>query len=296
MTDQVNAAATGQPATPAPQSNTASTALSGSNQQNTIPTNNDGWAGLSLDPETAGLIKVKGYKNPNELAKAYIESTKMIGADKIAIPGRDAKPEDIKAYHRKLGAPENPDGYGFKKPEKGSYDDNSAKWFAKTAFEAGVPVKQAQALHDSFVQHIALQETAMSKQAEVDRTNLWNELKDEWGVAHDRNLDIAKRAVAKYLPKDQAPQLLDKIEEAVGAPALVKLFHAIGKDMLEDNMERGSKKNESFLKSPTEAKNEINRLFSDKEFMSQYMDRNNSMHNQAKQRMADLHKMAVGGN
>jgi hypothetical protein len=52
------------------------------------------------------------HKTPTELADAYVETSKRLG-NAIEIPGKDAKPEQIQAFFKKLGVPETAEGYEF---------------------------------------------------------------------------------------------------------------------------------------------------------------------------------------
>jgi hypothetical protein len=42
---------------------------------------------------------------------------KLLGKDKVVIPGKNASAEEIAEYHKRMGRPENPEGYEFKSIE-----------------------------------------------------------------------------------------------------------------------------------------------------------------------------------
>lgn len=56
------------------------------------------------------------FKDVGALAKSYVETKRLVG-DAVRLPKADAKPEEITAFHRKLGVPESPDKYDVKLPE-----------------------------------------------------------------------------------------------------------------------------------------------------------------------------------
>lgn len=293
MSENVAAATSATPAanSPAPISAAALvTQPTQSTEQVAQPT--DIWANMGLDPDVSALVKTKSYKNVNDLGKAYINAQKLIGSNKIALPGQDAKPEDWRAFYRQAGMPEKPDDYNFKKPEKGYYDDTSAQWLRKTAHDLGLSKKQAEALHDQYIGHVSAWEQAMKQQQAVESVNLMNGLKDEWGLAYDKNIEQAKRAVGKYIKGPEAANLLSQIEDAIGPVQLIKLFHGIGADLSEDSTEVVKS---SFVKTPGDANAEIDRMYADPEFMKKFTDRNNPQHQWAKDEMAKLHMMAAGG-
>jgi len=297
MTTEIAAVPTTTPApttsnTTAPVQPNASTILAGQQSQGQPAAQSDVWAAMGLDPDNLAMIKTKGYKTPNDLAKGYVEAQRLIGRNRVPLPGPDAKPEEIKAFQRSIGVPEKPEEYDLKKPEKGFYDDNTAGWYRKTAHEQGLTKKQASAMHEAYLGHMAVQEQALSQQRQIDNTNMMNDLQTEWGSAYEPNVEIAKRAVAKYFPGEDGKKMLTEIENGVGSAQLVKICHRIGKNLSEDNIEIGKS---SYSKTPADAKQEIDRLYADPEFMKKFTDRNNPQHQWAKDQMSDLHKMQAGG-
>ena len=59
----------------------------------------------------------KEVKSLDDLWSKMSGVQKMIGKDKIALPGEKATKEEISAFHARLGRPENPEGYEFKSVE-----------------------------------------------------------------------------------------------------------------------------------------------------------------------------------
>lgn len=104
---------------------------------------------------TKNAERVKDVPSALKLAR---EQDKMIGeqakklGDAVRIPGKDATPEDIKAYREKMGIPLDAEGYEFAAPkdlpEGLPYDGDKAKSFAAKAAEIGLTKAQAQAVHD----------------------------------------------------------------------------------------------------------------------------------------------------
>ena len=68
-------------------------------------------AGLSEDMK--GHPTIQKFQDVASLAQSYLEAQKLIGADKIVKPGKDATPEQMAEFYNALGRPENVDGYGF---------------------------------------------------------------------------------------------------------------------------------------------------------------------------------------
>lgn len=80
-------------------------------------------------------------KNFATLAKSYVNSQKMIGKNKIALPGENASQEELDAFYSALGRPKTAADYkhdAVKLPEGITLDDASVAEFRNFAFEHGL--------------------------------------------------------------------------------------------------------------------------------------------------------------
>src|ERR1043166_4329236 len=109
----------------------------------------DTWAGFQ-EPDQR-YIGNKGWKSPTDMYTSYrhLEAVlgKVTGANPdtvVVLPKDDPEGKYRREALTKLGAPEKPEGYGFKVPEKG--DPTIAKWAAETFHKHGIPAQEAQAL------------------------------------------------------------------------------------------------------------------------------------------------------
>jgi hypothetical protein len=230
---------------------------------------------------TKNAERVKDVPSALKLAR---EQDKMIGEqakklgdatkDMVRIPGKDATPEEIKAYKEKLGIPETPEGYEFKAPkdlpEGLPYDGERAKSFAAEAARIGLTKAQAQAVHDWGAAN-AVGDFTMSKEqsdakavetakAETAKLNkLWGPLDGQTFKANAAFADKAlmeiggQEALAEFqrvgLIGDAAGQKI--IQSAAIATMLAKVGQTLYK---EDEVLRGdpSKLNNPFQAGPSE--------------------------------------------
>lgn len=180
------------------------------------------------------VVQTKGWKGPADAVKSYTELEKTLGADRIVLPGKDAKPEDWEAVYGKLGRPAKAEDYGFKAPQgipEGIYDPKFASW-AQTAFHrAGLSARQAQAVHDEFVKMSVEGHNARVGEIKAKGDAGEAELRKEWGGDYDKHVEMAKRA-RKAL--DVSDDDLSAIEGAIGLPKLLKMFAKLGGRMGED--------------------------------------------------------------
>lgn len=134
-----------------------------------------------LETDTADwLSKREDIKDVRSLAKIARDKDSMVGkqaeqlAKAIIPPGKDAKPEEIKAFNEKMGIGSIPEDYiaEFKVPkdlpENLPYDGERAKSFAQLAVEAKLTKAQAAAVHDWGIKN-AVGDFEGSAQAETER-------------------------------------------------------------------------------------------------------------------------------
>ena len=132
------------------------------------------------------------------------------------VPKEGATPEEMTAYqarvaeyHKALGVPETPDGYGLKAPENLppgiAFNEEQAKDFAATAHKLGLPPNAVQELVNWKIQAEAKQQE-QSQAALVEFKNKEIEtLKQAFGdKTNERIADVAALLESVGFPKDQA--------------------------------------------------------------------------------------------
>lgn len=80
-------------------------------------------------------------KNFTTLTKSFVNSQKMVGKNKIALPGENATEEEKAAFYSALGRPATADEYkhdGVKLPDGVTLDDGAVKEFRDFAFKMGL--------------------------------------------------------------------------------------------------------------------------------------------------------------
>ncbi len=171
------------------------------------------------------------YKDLNGMAKSLINAQKMIGADKIAIPGSWATDEDWSQVYDKLGRPVASDGYNIETNEV--MTENDVGWFQDVAHKVGLNTNQAQALFGEYTDLVS----NIREQSTTDLTNLSNEreseLRREWGNNFEARIEGANNVVAEFSSEDAG--ILD-IQLSDGSllgdhPAFVRMTSGIAEFM-----------------------------------------------------------------
>ncbi|MHC4751931.1 MAG: hypothetical protein ACYTFW_18915 [Planctomycetota bacterium] len=171
----------------------------------------------TLPEDIRGNESLKDIQDSGQLAQKYLEvSTKV-----PVVPGE-------------------PEGYAFEFPEGFDASEEDVAGFRQIAFEAGLTQDQyAKALSFQVARE---QRIAEQVKADVDQNRQTSEesLKKEWGDNYEPNLEIAKRVFNKFT--DEASKQFIEQSRFGDNPAVIKLFHNIGKVLSEDILQTGSHK------------------------------------------------------
>lgn len=228
------------------------------------------------------LIQAKAWKSPAEALASYAGLEAMIGTNRLAVPGKDAKPEDWDAFFAKAGRPEKADGYQLTKPEGfEGYDDAFAGSFRDIAHKAGLLPQQAAALHDWWVEQskgnlAKAQEGLAASEAALDA-----EIGKTWGDKKAERLELAKREAAA---RGMKPEAVAALVKAVGNFQALDILADLGAGRKEGTIIGGG----SSMLTPEAAQAEVRRLEGDKDFRAAYLTQNHPGHAEAVRRMTEL--------
>ena len=181
----------------------------------------DDWKS-SLDPTYASDPSLQHIGSFDALAKSYINAQKMVGAEKVAIPGSWATEEDWNGIYNKLGRPEAPDKYELELGENANADFSD--WFKNTAHGVGLSTQQAQKLATAYGEFTGSAQQVTDEQIESRRAEVETELRKELGTNYDDKLQSANTMLQEL----DAPDLTE-IALADGSllgdnPELIKMM------------------------------------------------------------------------
>jgi len=240
--------------------------------------NADSWFTGIADESARTWVQAKGFKDPAALAESAYNLEKLIGHDRagrtLVLPKDDATPEEIKAFHQKLGVPDTPEGYKLPVPDGAdpAFSQQAAQWMHK----AGIPPKQAEALAQQWNEFaVATEAQAREEQTRVAARE-FGELTTEWGPQADAKIELAKRAAAQFIPAANAEErqaMLTKLEGAIGTKAMMTLFANIGAGLGEARVVDGSNGGggNGFGMSQQQAAAKIESLKQDKAWTAAYI-------------------------
>lgn len=207
-----------------------------------------GWlAQLPQDLRTNETLT--GFQTIGDLAGDYLTAkgklTEFDGRVAKMIPRLPEKPteDDLKAYRAAMGIPEAPDKYELKRPEwpekLGAYPEQTEKAFKEWAHNNHMTPAQVQGAYDWYMSNIVQAAGNVEQMAEQRRATATQELQKMWGDEFKANAEIATKAFWFFADQDTM-QWFDK--SGLGDnPAIIKLFHNIGLQLMDDRMLRDVK-------------------------------------------------------
>ena len=183
------------------------------------------------------------------MAQSYVNAQRMIGADKVAIPGKHGTDEEWNQVYDKLGRPEAPDGYELEMnnvPEGLAANPELVGWFQQTAHKVGLSPQQAQTLADEYNTMAGVAEQSPDEavaEAEAREQEGVRELQKEYGKAFDNKIGLAKAVLQEHGGGDLLELKLSDGRPLGSHPDLVRTFVNIG-DMMK------AKLGEDSIRSP----------------------------------------------
>jgi len=237
----------------------------------------------SLPEELREDATLKSIQDFPSMAKMLVSGQKMIGADKIIIPGKESTDEDWGKIFNKLGRPEKSDGYALAKPEipEGMpWDDKAVLAFQEVAHKTGLLPKQAKDLFDWYNGLTTEAYIGSQKAVQESYNGAVATLKKEWGAAYDQKLELSRAAIRAFASEED----IKALDEGLGNdPRMIKLFAKIGAAVSEDKL-KGTQGNNT----PVEAQGAINAILGDPKHP--YHDKKHPEHAAAVQAVQELYK------
>lgn len=229
-----------------------------------------GWA--TQKPEEAFSKALDSYQNLH----------KYLGADKagrgVILPDEKSSPDEIKAFHTRLGVPADPNGYELKLPDDFP-DPDFVNVAAPLLHKHNIPKGAGQALIADFTASVKAAEAARIEAETKEFERQETQLKTDWGADFDRNVEIARRGMAKF---GFTADVIDAIETKAGFASVIKAMHAaglaVGEGKFIDDKDSGAK----FGESLADLNAARSKLYNDPAWAQRYFANDATARNEAK--------------
>jgi len=207
------------------------------------------------------------FKDVGSLAKSYVETKALVGKrvdGLVKIPGEQATADEVTAWRKAIGVPEQPDGYTVRLPDGVTVHAETLAAFRKRAHDLGLTPKQAEALVQfDLERHQASQQQAHT-QAATAKTEAEKALRAEWKEQFDTRLALTQRFVEQY----GGAELIDELDVngKANSPKLIRLLEKIATEYHERGLVRG----ESTAKRTEEIRQRLAEIQADKDFRNDF--------------------------
>ena len=195
----------------------------------------------SLIPEAYKEEKsLQNFSNMDDFVKSYLHSEKLVGSEKISVPNKYSTDDDWKQVYKKLGTPENADGYKYDLPEDHRIEDDTLKSFSNEAVKLGLLPHQAQGIMKYYNDIINKGMDDQTAQMKVAQEESEKELRKEYGATFDRQIQSAKNLAHSTLGKEFITDTLLQDGSRLGDnPTVIKAFVNLANKLSEDTMVKG---------------------------------------------------------
>ena len=191
----------------------------------------------SISEEFRNDPNIEKFTEIDALAKSYINATRMIGQDKVAVPNKNSTEDQWNEVYSKLGRPETADKYALNiESEAVAMDENAIKSFAEQSHKLGLNNTQAQGILEFYKNNMESNMQRATVDTETAQAQAETELRAEWGKEFDSNVSKAS-ALAKA---NMNPEILDlQMQDGTRIgdhPEIIKGFAKIASMLSEDKL------------------------------------------------------------
>lgn len=235
---------------------------------------------------------VKEASTLDELVKSALNAHAKVGADKVALPPKDATPEQMAEFHMALGRPEASSGYEAPTenlPDGFQFDEKGLEAAYQEFYEIGLNKQQAASLLRFDANREAARAEADAARIDKLTENTRTLLQSEYGKGYDDSIALANQMIREHGGEDLAQALAGT--EMSANPHFIRMLVKLGKAIGEDEV-IGRGRKSGFEKTPAEAKAAKAAKELDPEFMKAFTDNRHPGHKAAVDEMFQLTQLA----
>jgi hypothetical protein len=167
----------------------------------------------NLPDDLKGEKSIQTFKTLPDVIKSYVNTKKLMGDKRIAIPSENAKPEEVAEFYKAIGRPEKPDEYKFSVPDelKDYYDDEILNQARSELHKIGLTKSQFDVVMALDKQRLAdgIKKMAEAEQNEIVEAEHY--LRAKWGDKYDARLNLANRMISENADLDIKDKLIGEI-------------------------------------------------------------------------------------
>ena len=233
---------------------------------------------------------ISKFTEIDALAKSYINATRMIGQDKVAVPNENSTDDQWNEVYSKLGRPESADKYKLDaKSDVVPIDEGAIKQFAENAHKLGLNNKQAQGILEFYKNSLEGTANQSRIDTETAQANAEQQLRQEWGKTFEENVKKAGAVAKANLGVEVLDMQLKDGTRLGDHPEVIKGFAKIANMMSEDKIVSTESEN---VDQGRDIETEISKIMNDRS--GPYWNKGHPDHDKIVQQVYTLRSMING--
>ena len=192
----------------------------------------------SLPEDLRGEPSLRTFTDPASLAKSYVNAQRMIGADKIAKPGKSWTDDQYNEFYNSVGRPESADAYEMNLGD--GMNEDAISGLKQAMWEAGLQPRQVDRIA-KFINDTG--ETSKADAQSRSESAVYESeqaLRQEFGQAYEQRIGMAQSA-ARTLLGEKGMDMFGEVQLSDGRmlgdlPEVIKMFSALADQIGEDNL------------------------------------------------------------
>jgi len=172
----------------------------------------------------------------NGLVSQHVNAQKMLGKDKVVLPGPNATDEEKDAFFTAIGRPATPGDYQFALPDemKELVNADRLKDAKEIAHKLGITQAQFEGYMKAELEAAGLAVQGAEEQQALDMQNGIDEMRKRFGGAYDERMHIANRLVHEICKGDADESRKIALLEAFGNnPDFIEFVSDCGAKLVE---------------------------------------------------------------
>lgn len=186
----------------------------------------------SVPEEIRGDKSLSTIPDVGTLAKNYVNAQRMIGADKVALLGKYATPEEYDQFYSKIGRPDAPTDYKYEIDEGTDVSDDTVTWASNVFHKAGLTPRQANIVMEEYLKAGQGESAAFSPPSEQQVVALRNQtienLQREWGSDYEDNLAVANAVITEFGTEELREATMPDGTTLGDNPDFIRLLNNVG--------------------------------------------------------------------
>jgi len=171
----------------------------------------------ALPEDIRGEPSLATFKDVQNLAKSYVNAQRMVGKNKVAIPGETSSAGEWEEFWKAAGRPETAGDYQLKRPAELPEEHYNAKLVedAQALFhKIGLSKKQADALFRFNIENLQTDLKTQEAEAAAAMQGLQDGLHKEWGAAYQEKVHLGNVAIEQGVAGNE--EFKDRLVERFG--------------------------------------------------------------------------------